>query len=314
MKFTRKIFRYFERKTKKIGSKTLNRKVVRPVNQSLLIPEIHPTGPSRYLCVVCMFQDEAPYLREWLEFQKVVGVDHVYMYDNNSDDSFRKVLDSYQKDNFVTLVPWSFPYLIRNINIQAQRLAFLHSISTFGHIWRWMAFIDIDEFLFPAAKDNLVDVLKDYEDLPSLVAFWSMFGHSGHLTRPEGLTIENYTTRAVALGKPKSIVNPRAVKSISGAHLFDFEMGKRTGYDENRRLVYEQKFDNHKKANNIIRLNHYYTRSKTEFDAKVAKRQEINSLKARKVIKRAENLEKETIYDYSIERFVPKLKLRVEGS
>lgn len=59
-----------------------------------------------------------------------------------------------------------------------------------------MAFIDVDEFLFPVTANDLAAVLTNYEDCFCLCVPWFMFGFSGHQTPPRELVIENYTLRA----------------------------------------------------------------------------------------------------------------------
>lgn len=41
----------------------------------------------RFALAVCaIFKDEAAYLREWLDFHLLMGVEHFYLYDNGSSD------------------------------------------------------------------------------------------------------------------------------------------------------------------------------------------------------------------------------------
>ena len=56
------------------------------------------------LCI--MFKDEAVYLREWIEYHKMVGVDHFYLYDNNSSDAYESVIENYLKEGSITLIHW----------------------------------------------------------------------------------------------------------------------------------------------------------------------------------------------------------------
>ena len=35
-----------------------------------------------YLAICAIYRDEAPYLREWIEFHRLVGVEHFFLYDN----------------------------------------------------------------------------------------------------------------------------------------------------------------------------------------------------------------------------------------
>ena len=43
------------------------------------------------------FKNEAPYLREWIEFNHIVGVDHFFLYNNNSEDNYEEIIEPYVK-------------------------------------------------------------------------------------------------------------------------------------------------------------------------------------------------------------------------
>ena len=45
---------------------------------------------------------------------------------------------------------------------------------------RWIAFIDLDEFLFSPDRPSAAGVLRDYEQWPGVGVNWAMFGPSGH--------------------------------------------------------------------------------------------------------------------------------------
>lgn len=55
-----------------------------------------------------MFQNEAPWLKEWITYHhKVLGVDHFYLYNNDSTDDFMKILQPYIDNGIVELIDWS---------------------------------------------------------------------------------------------------------------------------------------------------------------------------------------------------------------
>jgi hypothetical protein len=262
-------------------------------------------------------RNEAPNLVEWLEFHRLVGVEHVFVYDNASTDRTWDVLMHYQESGFVTATPWDFQYGDAS-GISAQALAYTHSLLSFGNQWRWMAFIDIDEFLFPAESDDLRTLLEGYAELPGVAVFWSMFGTSGHLTKPEGLVIQNYTLRTpFPVGtKIKSIVDPRRVDRVRGPHritepLFD---------ERRRRLPLSQKYDfqhnlstqdMYSPTSDIFRLHHYYTKSWEEFTAKARLRNEIKPGGAKRLALRAQLVESGTVEDRSAWRFLDELVVRI---
>lgn len=68
-----------------------------------------------------------------------------------------------------------------------------HCLSMYGKECEWMAFIDADEFIVPKKTTDLRPMLAEFEKCAGLAAAWRRFGSNGHLRRPEGLQIENYT-------------------------------------------------------------------------------------------------------------------------
>ena len=57
-----------------------------------------------FLVIVCMFRNEDLYLKEWIDFHIVQGVDHFYLYDNENPKSTMKLLEPYIKNDYVTII------------------------------------------------------------------------------------------------------------------------------------------------------------------------------------------------------------------
>lgn len=228
-----------------------------------------------YLAVAAIVRNEELDLAEWLEFQRLVGVEHAYIYDDCSTDGTRAALAPFVEDGFVTVIPWS-----RFVQSTGQQyFAYAHALTTFGPSWRWMAFIDRDEYLFPVADEPLPVVLSHYEDLPAIVVPWHMFGFSGHERRPKGLVLENYTERLPfppppeprALLKWKSIVDPSAVTGLGTVSFFRLKDGRVGGYTEDRLWVNAIPGGWRNTSTNILRLNHYFTQSREDLTRRRAR-------------------------------------------
>lgn len=143
---------------------------------------------TKYNVSICgIFKNEGLYLKEWIEFHKIVGVDHFYMYNNNSDDNFREILAPYIEEGTVTLVEWP-----KN---QAQMEAYHDCVSQFASETKWLGFIDIDEFVVPKSTTNIYDFLKKFEkNRPAVLIYWKMFGSSGKMNRDlKSLVTEDLT-------------------------------------------------------------------------------------------------------------------------
>src|SRR5205823_2560568 len=159
---------------------------------------------------------EASYLREWIEFHRLVGVERFFLYDHESVDDSREVLAPYIEDGTVVLHHWPVhPGQLEAIDDCLER----HRSDS-----RWIAFIDLDEFLFSGSGRPVSEILRDFEDFPGVVVNEAHFYTSGHRQRPPGLVIENYLTRDL---NPemwvKSIVDPARTLRTINAHLFKYD-------------------------------------------------------------------------------------------
>ena len=54
------------------------------------------------LAVVAILKNEAPYVKEWLDYHLLAGADHFFLYDNESPDNLKEVLQPYIDAGIVT--------------------------------------------------------------------------------------------------------------------------------------------------------------------------------------------------------------------
>ena len=62
--------------------------------------------PKPYLSICAIYRWEGPYLREWVAFHRLMGVERFFLYDNDSDDEHREALGPYLEDGTVELLHW----------------------------------------------------------------------------------------------------------------------------------------------------------------------------------------------------------------
>ena len=61
---------------------------------------------KHYLSVCAVFHNESKFLKEWIEYHLLVGVDHFYLYNNSSNDRYTDILRPYLRKGVVSLVQW----------------------------------------------------------------------------------------------------------------------------------------------------------------------------------------------------------------
>ncbi len=213
------------------------------------------------LGIVIIVKNEEPYIEEWVVYHKLIGFDHIYIFDNGSEDDTKKILQRYVEEGFVTLI--DFP------GFKKQIPAYNYALRKYRRECKFLAFIDTDEFVFVRngnIKSTINEVLHKNKHAAGLAINWRVFGSSGHETKPEGLVTENYLYRG-AYGKPgndcvKTIVNPRKVLMFHNPH-YPIYLPYWYSVDENGNKV--KKWQNDVEETKLIQINHYFTKSKEEW-------------------------------------------------
>lgn len=226
------------------------------------------------LAIVAILKNEAPYIREWLEYHLMAGVEHFYLYDNDSEDNLTEVLKPFIDAELVDYV--SMPGKV------AQMLAYNHATAAHRYECRYLTFIDADEFIFPkggrSIKEVLHDVLDDDPNAAGLAINWHMFGSGGNATADIGAgVIDRFRYRApdkfevekqFGNGHVKTIANPRCIDVLTIPHFAFYYAGKHA-IDENGKPV--QSWFNGDVPDKKIIINHYYTKSREEYERKVVR-------------------------------------------
>jgi hypothetical protein len=216
-----------------------------------------------YLALCSIYREDAEYLREWVEFHRLVGFERFFLYDNGSTDDHHDVLAPYLDSGVVVLHDWprKWPW--------AQVHAHEHCLEHYRDEARWISFLDVDEFLFSPSGRALPEILRDFESHPGVVVNSVTFGTSGHETKPAGLVTENFRMRAADDNNVnvKSITDPKRVdrsKRPHGPHHFVYvdgfpvnEKGEQVTEIGMPRFGDPVSFE-------LLRVNHYWTRSEQE--------------------------------------------------
>jgi tetratricopeptide (TPR) repeat protein len=216
-----------------------------------------------YLGLCLIAKDEGTYLQEWLDYHILLGVEHFWIYDNESALPLADTLSDYINRGWVTL---------HTIKGRAMQLyAFDHCIQNYGTESKWIGFIDTDEFIVPHSPELLTTYLKRYEGYGGLAISSLFFGFDSNDTRPKCGQIAGYKTRTHERFSRnrlvKMIIQPEKVIYPISPHSFLF---KENFFCVNEKMmrVDAQEFPCHV---NSIQVNHYFSRSKQEWMDKLSR-------------------------------------------
>lgn len=216
------------------------------------------------LAVVAIMKNEGAYIKEWIDFHLKVGVEHFYIYNNDSTDNMVDELRPYVEIGKVTLI--SFP------GRKMQIPAYYDAMQRFKYEAKYLAVIDGDEFLIPVQEGRklaeVVDEIMSKDRFAGAVAVnWRMYGSSGHERKPQGGVLKNFLYRAKEDGPwnnhVKQIVNPRMVYKFYHPHCVLFGFFHHS-IDEDGKIV-KGPFNDFNHTPRLIRINHYFCKSKEEW-------------------------------------------------
>ena len=162
--YSSKMFTCDERRNMTPVSVTLtNRTCLKNVPKYIKVQEINPKNDQDVLkyILVCVKRNsfQSKYrLIEFLEYQKIMGADHVVIYDDgNANDDVSAVIYKYRKDGYLTVQKWSDfegksrHGLIAQINDCLYR---------YMNLYKYILYMDPDEFIVPSNPS-----IKSYKDI-----------------------------------------------------------------------------------------------------------------------------------------------------
>jgi hypothetical protein len=209
-------------------------------------------------------KDESKYLKEWILYHKLIGIDNFSIYLHNNTDNSADVLDD---------LGVSFK------NVSSESLGFEVKNKLYTEIIQeanteFVCCLDIDEFIVLPECDDIRDFLSSslYDGFGGIVLHQNIFGSNEHASSPAGLVIENYITRHPDnfdfpknypnFQQPydlfkiiKTIVRRKSLKKVLDSHEY---ITSTPVVDENGQLY--RKHTCHRPVSKI-RLNHYFTKS-----------------------------------------------------
>lgn len=117
---------------------------------------------------------ENRYAVEWVEHYNSLGVDKIYIYDNNrveDGELLSDVLQPYIEAGFVEITPWD----------GRQKQAYEDCYNRHNHEYTWMGFFDFDELVWIQDVRKAADLLSGFDYADVLVLNWQTMTDNGLL-------------------------------------------------------------------------------------------------------------------------------------
>lgn len=222
------------------------------------------TREFRYeLAIVAIAKNEALYVREWIKYHLVAseGSVHFFLYDNDSEDGLEDVIRDFIDNGVVTYIPYP--------GNKMQLPAYDDAIAKYSGEARYMAFIDLDEFITSRQDVSITKQIRDLIEKNNACGLglnWCLYGSSGEKKKRDGLLIERFqrhgTTGFWGNEHVKSIVNPRMVKRMISCHYPLYYAG---GWNINTKGKRQHLWINKPVDWDILYISHFFCKSEEEF-------------------------------------------------
>ncbi len=274
-------------------------------------PSLYAKPYKHQISMAMIFQNDAQWLKEWIEYHRLIGVEHFYLYNNLSTDHYKQVLAPYIKKKIVTLTQWPHTYTTTQDWTKVQVGAYNHAIELTRNNTNWLAVLDSDEFLVPIKDNSLNQLLSRFNGVGGIVANWQMFGTSYVKEIPTNkLMIEMLVLKGPSFINEnrlvKTIFHPRCVRKMVDPH---FALYKKNHYQVNMGRKPVRGSVNAPIRLDLLRVHHYWSRTETYFfNQKCARRSKWNCPESNSLNKlnKLNQIEDKTIF-----RFIPALRKRM---
>lgn len=226
--------------------------------------EITDKSTYKYdLAIVVIIKNEGPYIKEWLEYYRLLGVKKFYIFDNESTDNTLKILKPYIENKIVdyTFLPG-----------QARQMdAYNLALNKSKEDVKYLAIVDADEFIYLTNdKTNLYleldKIFKKDKKIGGIGINWEIFGSSHFSKKQPGLVTQTFLYRSKSSFSVnrhiKTVCNPRKVAGVLNPHYVEYKKGY---HAVNTLGEYMEGAMTNFSSSMPMRINHYFTKSKEEF-------------------------------------------------
>lgn len=217
--------------------------------------------------ICAIIKDEHLFLEEWIEWHLGLGFDAIHLFEDKGSKSHEEICEKYSN---VYLRSYEDDIKVKQLLEEQGSSCRQHKLydwfaRQYKDEYNWVAFIDIDEFVFFGKDYSLASLCEEFESYPAVLLNWKMMGANGHIKRPNSV-IDGYTKEALMTSAfemswwHKSIVNLSRFEGFANLHRANNAVNTQHGQSY-LDLHYDKAW-----------LNHYFTKSWEDWLERIFKR------------------------------------------
>jgi hypothetical protein len=196
------------------------------------------------IALVCIAKNEDNYIQEWVDYNKKLGFDKIFIYENDWRCSI--------EDPMVIKIPFD--------GISMQRLAYNDFIKN-NKEYTWAAFFDCDEFLVLKKHKNIKDFICEYAEYPAVGINWVLFGDNNlnGVVGDDYSVLKRFTMREIAVNQ-----HVKSIVKLTPKLIMDVHNPLNIPFINTHKKWFSGPF-NYNLSDSIAQLNHYFCKTKEEF-------------------------------------------------
>ena len=236
------------------------------------------------VCICTIGKEENRYIREFIEYYKKLGVDKIFLYDNNdkNNEKFEDIIKDYIHTGFVQILDWRG---IERPHFKAINDCYLNNNKKYD----WLIFYDIDEYIHLSNYKNIKQFLdsKKFNKCNKIYLNWvfhtdndliyyenkSLFERFPELERDAIINI-NFSQKVKSIVRG-NISNFLIANNSHTSHIITDSIKACNGFGKEINLDDEFYLPNSDAKYNYI--DHFYTKSVEEFVNKIKRGSAVNA-------------------------------------
>ena len=158
------------------------------------------------VCMCALGKKENYYAKEWIDYYKALGYNHIFIYDNNDpdDERFEEVLSKEISEGFVSIIDYRG---YRGKRHAPQYDAYFDCYEKYSKEYDWLSFYDFDEFLVIKGNKTIQEFLNDekFTECMNVKINWIVYSDNGHVYYENKPVLERFTEPLVKDSENKHI-------------------------------------------------------------------------------------------------------------
>ena len=220
------------------------------------------------ICLCAIAKKENNYIREFIYYYKKLGIDKIFLFDNNdvNGEKFDNILSDYINAKYVKILNWRG-------KLYSQYAMYQNCYQKNYKKYNWLLFYDIDEYIYLKNYNNIKEFLiqKKFKKCPSIYLNWKLhtdnnllyyYNKSLHERFPKTFINNKYCIgKTIIRGGIKNI-------KIKSSHLLDKKIKRCNGFGKFFKPIrFNCKIPDYK----YYYIDHYKFKSTEEFVNKINK-------------------------------------------